>query len=98
MNAIVDPNDLDYCETCGGECVADCKRAPAIHPSLTAAKVARAVRSNMTGDTFIGFCIACGRKAKQPCEPDARAYPCQFKACGKNAVYGAEELLFMVQA
>ena len=23
MNAIVDPRDPDYCETCGGECVAN---------------------------------------------------------------------------
>jgi hypothetical protein len=68
-----------------------------IHPSLTSAKVARAVESAMRHDTFPGFCIACGRKSKQYCEPDARAYPCGFKSCGKLAVYGAEELLFMVQ-
>jgi hypothetical protein len=69
-----------------------------IHPSLTADKVARAVRASQRNDTFPGFCIACGRKAKQNCEPDARAYPCTFKSCGKPAVYGAEELLFMVQS
>ena len=28
MNSIVDPKDPDYCETCGGECVAGCKAAP----------------------------------------------------------------------
>jgi hypothetical protein len=27
-NAIVDPNDPDYCETCGGECVAGCEPDP----------------------------------------------------------------------
>lgn len=69
-----------------------------IHPSLTADKVARAVKHAMRHDTFPGFCIACGRKAKQNCEPDAREYPCLFKACGKLAVFGAEELLLMVQS
>jgi hypothetical protein len=70
-----------------------------IHPSLTADKLARVVRSAMRRDTFPGFCIACGRKAKQPCEPDAREYPCGFKGCnGGKTVYGAEELLFMVQS
>lgn len=67
-----------------------------IHPSLTADKLARVVRASMRNDTFPGFCIECGRKAKQNCEPDAREYLCQFKTCGKSAVYGAEELLLMV--
>ena len=44
-----------------------------------------------------GFCVACGRKAKQPCEPDAREYPCLFVSCGQRTVYGAEELLLEVQ-
>jgi hypothetical protein len=39
-----------------------------------------------------GFCIACG-EARECCEPDARKYPCD--ACGKNAVYGAEEIVIM---
>lgn len=69
-----------------------------IHPNITLAKVERAVRRSMMDESYPGFCIACGRKAKQPCEPDAREYLCQFKSCGKNAVYGAEELLFMVTA
>lgn len=68
-----------------------------LHPSLTVARILRAAKSNMVRDTFIGFCVACGRKAKQPCEPDAREYPCQFASCGQHAVYGAEELMFHVQ-
>lgn len=71
-------------------------RFPRVHPSLTEARVARAVTSAMRNDTFPGFCIACGRKAKTPCEPDARDYPCSFKSCGARAVYGAEQLLFLV--
>ena len=30
-NAILDPNDPDYCATCGGECVADCARRSAVN-------------------------------------------------------------------
>jgi len=66
------------------------------HPSLTLKRVVAAVRYGMRNDTFPGFCIACGRKAKQPCEPDASEYPCGYKACGKPAVYGAEEVLLML--
>ena len=65
-----------------------------IHPSITAQRVANAVRASQRNDTFPGFCTACGRKAKQPCEPDAENYPCQHKSCGQAAVYGAEQLLF----
>ena len=69
-----------------------------IHPRLTASLITSAVKRSMRDDTFPGFCIACGRKAKQNCEPDARAYPCEFKSCGKSAVYGAEELMFHIVA
>lgn len=40
----------------------------------------------------IGFCISCGDEC-YGCEPDARKYECP--SCGKNAVYGAEEVLMM---
>ncbi len=67
------------------------------HPSLTQDRIVRAVRRNMRdSESYIGFCTACGRKAKQNCEPDASNYPCQFKSCGANMVYGAEELLLRV--
>lgn len=71
-----------------------------IHPSITIDKLVRAVKRSMHDTANEGFCIACGRKTKpgQFVEPDARAYPCQFKSCGGNTVYGAEELLLMVQA
>ena len=39
-----------------------------------------------------GFCIACGEPA-DGVEPDARRYTCT--ACGKDRVYGAEELAIM---
>lgn len=39
-----------------------------------------------------GFCLACGAQASNV-EPDARRYPCED--CGKNRVYGFEELLLM---
>ena len=69
-----------------------------IHPSLTSSRIVSAVRRNMCDcDSYIGFCAACGRKAKQNCEPDAREYPYLFKSCGGNTVYGVEELLLMVQ-
>lgn len=39
-----------------------------------------------------GFCIECGAE-RDGCEPDARNYPCD--ECGKNKVFGAEELAMM---
>ena len=68
-----------------------------LHPSLTVEKIVRAVRRSMRDDTFPGFCIACGRKAKQLCESDAREYPCLYASCGQQTVYGAEELLLEIQ-
>lgn len=70
-----------------------------MHASLTQTRIVNAVRRNMRDcDSYIGFCKACGRKAKQNCEPDARHYPCQFKTCGQNEVFGADELLLEVVA
>ena len=53
----------------------------------------------MTEDQFreyqensIGLCRKC-KAERECCEPDARDYPCE--SCGKNAVYGVEELLIM---
>lgn len=46
-------------------------------------------------DDNIGFCTKCG--AEHFCiEPDARKYKCE--ECGERSVYGAEELLVMVEA
>lgn len=62
------------------------------HPSVTVARVVRAVKA----DNNIGICITCGRKAKGFVEPDAESYTCAFKSCGKPTVYGAEQLLFIM--
>ena len=43
-------------------------------------------------DDSIGFCRACGAE-RDCCEPDARHYPCD--ECGRNDVFGAEELGLM---
>lgn len=65
-----------------------------LHPSITVARVTAAARRSMFGDKGIGFCVACGRKAKQAfVEPDAVDYPCLYRSCGQRAVYGAEELM-----
>jgi len=44
---------------------------------------------------YMGFCITCGAE-HMDIEPDARRYSCEV--CGEKAVYGAQELLFYVQA
>ena len=46
-------------------------------------------------DDYLGFCLACGSTAYNV-EPDARRYACE--ECGKEKVYGAEELLLLVGA
>ena len=43
-------------------------------------------------DGTTGFCLECGHM-QDGCEPDAVEYGCEN--CGKNAVYGAEEILLM---
>lgn len=55
---------------------------------LTMSKIVRAIESG----EYVGFCTACGHKAHNV-EPDARNYTCE--SCGKNEVFGAEELLMM---
>jgi len=40
----------------------------------------------------MGFCLACGNE-QHGVEPDARKYKCH--ACGKEKVYGFEELVVM---
>lgn len=72
-----------------------------MHPSITLKRVMSAVRRSMRDDADYhpgGFCHACGRSTKrgQFVEPDAENYPCAFKSCGQNAVYGAEQTLLMI--
>ena len=40
-----------------------------------------------------GICLACGADA-DGCEPDARNYECEV--CGKNKVFGAQEVIMML--
>ncbi len=42
------------------------------------------------GEEYGGFCLACGKKV-YGVEPDNRNYPCEY--CGKDMVFGAEEVL-----
>lgn len=43
-------------------------------------------------DDMLGYCLACGYE-QDSVEPDACKYTCE--ECGKNQVYGAEELILM---
>ena len=43
-------------------------------------------------EEYIGFCLACGLE-NYGVEPDARRYECE--ECGKEKVYGAQEILLM---
>lgn len=68
-----------------------------MHASITVLRLVRAIkRSHRDCDYYPGICISCGRSAKQNCEADAENYPCQFQSCKQLAVYGAEQLLFMM--
>ena len=64
-----------------------------IHPSVTQARVLEAVERGNTSLDNPGICLACGQD-QDGCEPDARRYECE--SCGEKAVFGAEELLFMI--
>ena len=61
-----------------------------IHESITADRVIEAIEL----DESVGFCTACGNE-QGGCEPDARRYRCE--SCDERAVYGAEELLFIIE-
>ena len=61
---------------------------------LTLDRIMDGVERTMFGLDNVGFCIKCGEE-QDGCEPDARKYPCE--SCGAKAVYGAEQLLLMVQ-
>jgi hypothetical protein len=65
-----------------------------IHPSLTIERVTQAVEDEMTSLDNPGFCIACGAEA-DGCEPDARK--CRCEHCGERQVYGAAEVMFMLE-
>ena len=64
-----------------------------IHESITLDRIMEAAKQQMFGTENPGFCLACGEDAYD-CEPDARNYECE--CCGEKAVFGAQEILFMV--
>ena len=64
------------------------------HKSLTISRIMAAVEDSMRDTSNPGFCIYCGKEA-EGCEPDARRCPCD--SCDRPGVFGAEELLLMVQ-
>jgi hypothetical protein len=54
-----------------------------------------AVLAAVQADDQLGFCVHCGAEAGGV-EPDAEGYKCY--ACGQLAVYGAEQLLLLLDA
>ena len=64
------------------------------HKSFTVSRIVAAVEESQRTLDNPGFCIYCGEEA-DGCEPDARRYPCD--SCNRPGVFGAEELLLMVQ-
>ena len=64
---------------------------PKIPETLTLDKILEALEA----DAYLGFCLACGA-AHEGVEPDARRYECD--ECGMRRVYGAEEVLLMMEA
>ncbi len=59
---------------------------PAVHPEVTF----KAIMETIEDHDHPGVCIACGAAADSV-EPDAANYPCDD--CGRNCVYGTEELV-----
>jgi hypothetical protein len=50
-----------------------------------------AMEAVANNDDGSGFCVLCGSEAATYCDPDTRKAHCSD--CGKNAVYGSEEIL-----
>jgi predicted amidophosphoribosyltransferase len=64
-----------------------------MHKSVTPERIMEACERHLSSLDNPGFCIECGADA-EGVEPDAEIYICE--ACGFPAVYGAEQLMFMV--
>ena len=64
-----------------------------VHTNVSVDRVVAAVEDAATTLANPGFCVACGDDA-DGVEPDACKYKCE--SCGELAVYGAEELLFIL--
>ena len=65
-----------------------------MHPSITPERVLEAAEHHQTDLDDPGFCLTCGVDVFG-IEPDARRYVCE--ACGCHTVYGAEEVLLMME-
>lgn len=65
-----------------------------LHHSLTSVVIQDAVDRRFATVDNPGFCIGCGHE-HDPVEPDARRYKCD--KCGRNQVYGAEEILIAME-
>ena len=50
--------------------------------------------ASIEADELDGYCLNCSESTCNSVEPDARRYPCE--TCGVRAVFGAQELLFMI--
>lgn len=61
-----------------------------VHQNITLDRIVQAVEDSHTSLANPDFCVFCGEET-DGCEPDARAYECEN--CGRNGVYGVEELL-----
>ena len=59
---------------------------------MTKINIDEVIAAAENDEEYIGFCLACGDEA-YGVEPDARRYECE--SCGKNKVYGAQEILLM---
>ena len=66
-----------------------------IHPSITLKRITDACERRLNSLDNPGFCYECGHE-QEGCEPDAQNYRCE--ECDQHTVFGAEELLFMVQS
>jgi hypothetical protein len=64
-----------------------------MHKSITQDRIIDLVRRYHESCDNSGLCVYCGYEV-DGCEPDARQYTCD--ECGKDGVYGAEELLFHI--
>jgi len=66
-----------------------------MHSSVTVDRIMKLAQQSMFGMENPGICISCGDDA-DGVEPDAERDECE--SCGKNTVYGAEQLLLMTVA
>lgn len=65
---------------------------PSRIPGWSKEEILSLAEEQMFGMGNDGICVVCG-EVRGGCEPDARNYPCE--SCGKQAVYGASELVLM---